>query len=86
MWWDTSKESFAAVTVAPLSAQVLTLTVFILDTERILPLWLMHCHAAMVEDVSRRSPSPFPVLISDISLMWLDKEEIDSDHYAALKE
>lgn len=29
---------------------------------------------------------PFPVLLPDISLMWLDNEEIDSDHYAALKE
>ena len=29
---------------------------------------------------------PFPVLVPDISLMWLDNEEIDSDHYAALKE
>ena len=28
-------------------------------TQRVPPLWLMHCHAAMVEDVSRRSPSPF---------------------------
>lgn len=28
----------------------------------------------------------FPVLLPDISLMWLDNEEIDSDHYAALKE
>lgn len=29
---------------------------------------------------------PLPVLLPDISLMWLDNEEIDSDHYAALKE
>lgn len=29
---------------------------------------------------------PFPVLLPDISLMWLDNEEIDRDHYAALKE
>lgn len=28
----------------------------------------------------------FPVLLPDISLMWLDNEEIDSDHYAARKE
>lgn len=28
----------------------------------------------------------FPVLLPDISLMRLDNEEIDSDHYAALKE
>lgn len=30
--------------------------------------------------------SSFPVLLPDISLMWLDNEEIDSDHYVALKE
>lgn len=29
---------------------------------------------------------PCPVLLPDISLMWLDNKEIDSDHYAALKE
>lgn len=29
---------------------------------------------------------PLPVLLPDISLMWLDNEEIDSDHYTALKE
>lgn len=28
----------------------------------------------------------FPVLLPDISLMWLDNEEIDSDHYPARKE
>lgn len=28
----------------------------------------------------------FPVLLPDISLMWLDNEEIDSDHYVARKE
>lgn len=31
-------------------------------------------------------PVFFPVPLHDISLMWLDNEEIDSDHYAALKE
>lgn len=35
--------------------------------------------------LSAVSPSCFPVLLPDISLMWLDNKEIDSDHYAALK-
>lgn len=58
MCWDTSKDCSPRVRVASPLAEVFTLTVFSLDAERVPLLWLMHCHAAMVQDVSRRAPSP----------------------------
>lgn len=85
MWWDTSKELSTIVTVASLSAEVFTLRLWRLDTEG---------PAAVINALPCRRGGgclsavsfPFPVLLPDISLMWLDNEEIDSDHYAALKE
>lgn len=57
--WEIWVAGCFHLTLASLLAEVFTPTVLRPDTETIPPVWLMHCSAARVEDVSRRSPSPF---------------------------
>lgn len=80
-WWVTSK------TFPPgLNISMFILTVLIPAMERVA--------ASVINALSCRHGRgclsavsiPFPVPFPDISLMWLDNKEIDSDHYAALKE
>lgn len=57
--WEIWVAGCFDLTLASLLAEVFTPTVLHPDTDTIPPVWLMHCSAAGLEDVSRRSPSPF---------------------------
>lgn len=57
--WEIWVAGCFHLTLASLLDEVFTPTVLRPDTETIPPVWLMHCSAARVEDVSRQSPSPF---------------------------
>lgn len=57
--WEIWVAGCFHLTLASLLDEVFTPTVLCPDTETIPPVWLMHCSAARVEDVSRQSPSPF---------------------------
>ena len=46
----------------------------------------MHCQGRRGGGCLSAVSFPFTVLLPDISVMRLDNDEIDSDHYAALKE
>lgn len=57
--WEICVAGCFDLTLASLLAEVFTPTVLRPDTDTIPPVWLMHRSAAGLEDVSRRSPSPF---------------------------